>query len=99
MISNDGTSTQTYHFFEYADFNLGNSTSGQAVTISGGNTATDVGNGRQAQTVVSPAPSEYEANVFPNLLNPHFQFHHGLHLVGCQHFVPWEMGNGDSNGT
>ncbi|MGA2443136.1 MAG: hypothetical protein ABSH08_19460 [Tepidisphaeraceae bacterium] len=69
QISNDGTSSQTYHFFEYADFNLGNSTSGQAVTISGANTATDLGNGWRAQTVVSPASSEYEANVFPNLLN------------------------------
>jgi len=68
-ISNDGTSSQTYHLFEYADFNLGDSTSAQAVTISGANTATDVGNGWQAQTVVSPASSEYEANVYPSLLN------------------------------
>jgi hypothetical protein len=68
-INNDGTSPQTYHFFEYANFNLGNSTTGQAVTISAANTATDVGNGWQVQTVVNPASSEYEANVFPNLLN------------------------------
>jgi hypothetical protein len=68
-INNDGTSSQTYHFFEYANFNLGDSTTGQSITISGANTATDVGNGWQVQTVVSPASSEYEANVFPSLLN------------------------------
>jgi len=68
-ISNDGTSTQTYYFFEYANYNLGDSTTGQTVTISGANTATDVGNGLQVQDVVSPASAEYEANVYPNLLN------------------------------
>ena len=45
-ISNDGTTTQTYHFFEYTNFNLGDSTTGQSVTITGGNTATVDGNGK-----------------------------------------------------
>jgi hypothetical protein len=68
-INNDGTSSQTYHFFEYANFNLGDLTTGQKVTIApgpGGDTATDVGNGWQEQTSVSPA-SEYEANDYPSL--------------------------------
>jgi hypothetical protein len=68
-IYNDGSSSQTYHFFEYANFNLGDSTTGQVVTISGANTATDVGSGWQVQTVVSPESSEYEANVYSTLLN------------------------------
>jgi hypothetical protein len=71
VISNNGTSSQTYHFFEYANFNLGDSTSGQTETISvgpGGTTATDVGNGWQDETVVSLA-SEYEANDYPTLLD------------------------------
>ncbi|HEX4054263.1 MAG TPA: hypothetical protein VHX86_08360 [Tepidisphaeraceae bacterium] len=71
-ISNDGTTTQTYHFFEYTNFNLGDSTTGQSVTITGGNTATVDGNGKEAQTVVSPEPSEYEASstsAVPDLLS------------------------------
>jgi hypothetical protein len=68
-INNDGTSSQTYHFFEYANFNLGDSITGQVATISGANTATDVGNGWQVQTVVSSPSSEFEANDYPTLLN------------------------------
>ncbi|MGD0390474.1 MAG: hypothetical protein ABSC42_16135 [Tepidisphaeraceae bacterium] len=71
-IANDGTSPQAFHFFEYANFNLGDLASGQAVTISqgsGSDTATDVGNGWQVQTVVSPASSEFEANDYPSLFD------------------------------
>lgn len=71
-INNDGTSAQTYHFFEYTNFNLGDSTTGQSVTITGGNTATVVGNGSEAQTVVSPEPSEHQASstsASPDLLS------------------------------
>ncbi|MGD0389483.1 MAG: hypothetical protein ABSC42_11065, partial [Tepidisphaeraceae bacterium] len=68
-ILNGGTSSEILHFFEYANFNLGDLTTGQKVTIApgpGGDTATDVGNGWQEQTSVSPA-SEYEANDYPSL--------------------------------
>jgi hypothetical protein len=68
-ILNNGSGNLDFHFFEYANFNLGNSTSGQTVSVTNGNTATVSGNGGQAQTVVSPAPSEHEANSFPTLLN------------------------------
>jgi MYXO-CTERM domain-containing protein len=61
-INNDSGSSQTFHLFEYTNFNLDNSTTGQVVTITGGNTATDVGDGFQSQTVVSPKPSEFEAS-------------------------------------
>jgi MYXO-CTERM domain-containing protein len=71
-VSNSGMSSQTFHLFEYTNFNLGGSTSGQIVTITGGNTATDIGNGLEAQTVVSPKPSEFEASntaASPDLLS------------------------------
>ena len=71
-VSNEGMSSQTFHLFEYTNFNLGGSTSGQVVTITGGNTATDVGNGVDAQIVVSPKPSEYGASntaASPDLLS------------------------------
>jgi hypothetical protein len=69
IITNKGTSAVNYHFFEYANFNLGGSTSGENVSIANNNTATETGNGLQVQTVVSPKASEYEANLFPSLLN------------------------------
>jgi hypothetical protein len=69
IITNKGTSTVNYHFFEYANFNLGGSTTGENVSIANNNTATETGNGLQVQTVVSPKASEYEANLFPSLLN------------------------------
>jgi len=71
-VSNDGMSSQTFHLFEYTNFNLGSSTTGQTVTITGGNTATDIGEELEAQTVVSPKPSEYEASntaASPDLLS------------------------------
>jgi hypothetical protein len=67
-ITNNGSSAATYHFFEYTNFNLGGSTTGQTVTIANGNTATDTGNGELATMVVSPKPSAYEAAIFPDLL-------------------------------
>lgn len=71
-INNDGMSSQTFHLFEYTNFNLDESTAGQTVTITGGNTATDFGDGFQSQTVVSPKPSEFEASntaASPDLLS------------------------------
>jgi hypothetical protein len=71
-ISNNTSSPEAYHFFEYTNFNLDDLMSGQTVTITGGNTATVVGNGFEAQTVVSPKPSEFEASdaaASPDLLS------------------------------
>jgi hypothetical protein len=69
QITNMGSNTLKFHFFQYADFNLDNLTTGQSATISNSNTATDQGNGFKSQTVVSPAASEFEANNSPTLLN------------------------------
>jgi MYXO-CTERM domain-containing protein len=61
-ITNVGMTSQTFHLFEYTNFNLDDLTSGQTVTITGGNTATDIGDGVDAQAVVSPKPGEFEAS-------------------------------------
>jgi hypothetical protein len=71
-VSNPGMSSQTFHLFDYTNFNLDDSTTGQTVTITGGNTATVAGDGWQAQTVVSGKPNEYEASntaASPDLLS------------------------------
>lgn len=68
-FENGGSSTNTYHLFEYANFNLDDSTSGQSVTLSGSNTAVDQGNGTISQVIVAPKPGQFDANTFPNLLD------------------------------
>jgi hypothetical protein len=69
-IANNTSKSMKFSFFQYANFNLGDSTTGQTVTIAGpSDRATVQGNGYQAVTVASPTPSEFEANVYPNLLN------------------------------
>ncbi len=69
-IDNNSSKSMQFSFFQYANFNLGDSTTGQTVTITGpSDTATVKGNGYQAQTVASPTPTEFEANLYPNLLN------------------------------
>lgn len=68
-FSNGGSTQNTYHLFEYSNFNLNDSTSGQTVTLSGGNTAVDTGTSTTAQAIVAPMPGQYDANDFPNLLD------------------------------
>jgi hypothetical protein len=68
-INNNGSSSVNYHLFDYANFNLGGSTTGQTVSITGANTATDTGNGYSVQTVASPVASEYAAGLHPTLLD------------------------------
>jgi MYXO-CTERM domain-containing protein len=70
QIDNNSSKSMKFSFFQYANFNLGDSTTGQTVTITDSSaTATVDGNGYQAQTVSSPTPTEFEANIYPNLLN------------------------------
>lgn len=69
QINNDSGQSEKIHFFEYANFNLGDSTTGQSVTITDANTATVDGNGFQSQTVVSPTASDYDAMTYPKLLD------------------------------
>ena len=72
-VTNPGMSSQTFHLFEYTNFNLGDSTTGQTVKITGGNTASDAGNGLDAEVIVSNSkPGEYEASntgASPDLLS------------------------------
>ncbi len=68
-ITNTSNQSENLHLYEYANFNLGGSTSGQSVAITNSNKATDTGSGVTVQTVVSPKASHYEANTAPNLLN------------------------------
>jgi hypothetical protein len=70
-ITNTSATALDYHFYQYSDFNLGGSASGENVNITGGNTATvsNPSNFMVSQTVVTPRPAAYEANSFPNLVN------------------------------
>jgi hypothetical protein len=70
-IVNTSASTLNYHFYQYSNFNLGGSASGQNVSITGGNTATQTSPGSLmvSQTVVSPTPNEFQAGAFPSLVN------------------------------
>jgi hypothetical protein len=78
-ITNTGTSTLHYQFYEYTNFTLGGVASPQTATITGGNgstiagnTATQSGDFMVSQTVVSPRPSYSQvgsASVSPTLLS------------------------------
>jgi hypothetical protein len=59
------------HFFQYSDFDLNGNPDNDSVSITGGNTATQVkgaGPGL-SETVVGPMPSAFEANYYANTLN------------------------------
>ena len=70
-ITNTSGSSLDYHFYQYSNFALGGTASGENVTMSGGNTATVQNplNFMVSQTVVSPHPASFEAGAAPNLLN------------------------------
>ncbi len=67
-IRNIGSSTLSFHLFQYSDFNLNGSGQGQTVLLTptgGPQRATQTGNGlMMSETVVTPAPSLWEANVY-----------------------------------
>jgi hypothetical protein len=68
-IINTGTTSLDFHFFQYSDFDLNGSSGGQTVQILGGNTARQGGNGiLLTETVVTPAPSHFEAAEFPDTI-------------------------------
>jgi len=68
-INNEGSKAIKLHLYQYANFNLADSTTGQTVTIANSNTATVQGNGEKSQTVVGGQASEYEAAIYPSLLD------------------------------
>jgi hypothetical protein len=70
-INNTGNTTQTISFFQYVDFDLGGTPGGDIGRIIGGRIADQIdalGTFSVNETVVTPAPSHYELNTFPNLV-------------------------------
>jgi len=67
-IINTTSSALTVNLADYIDENLGGSGLNDSVKITGGNTAKQTSNNLwDAETVASPAPSEYEASTYPTL--------------------------------
>ena len=72
IITNTGTSALEFHFFQYADFDIGGTSLGDTAWIQGGNTAVqeDLAAGFSfTETVVTPMPSHYEVATWPSILN------------------------------
>jgi len=68
-IVNQGDAPQDVHFFQYVDFDLSGYLYDDAVVIRGGNTATQTWTGvTVAETVVTPAPTRFQAGTFPHIL-------------------------------
>lgn len=69
-ITNTGSTTLTYKFIEYTNFNLGGSASPQNLSITNGDTAVqeNPNDFMVSQTVVSPRPTSFEANTDTTLL-------------------------------
>ena len=67
-ISNTSNSTLDFHFFQYTDFDL-RGHEGDTVSISGGNTAKQVGQGIVTETANVPIPSRLEAALWPSTIS------------------------------
>ncbi len=72
IIRNVGSVAQTVSFFQYVDFDLGNTIGGDVAWIQGGRVAyqNEIGGGiYMTETVVAPAPTAFEVGIYPNTLN------------------------------
>lgn len=72
IIRNVGNVAQTVSFFQYVDFDLGNSAGGDVAWIEDGRVAlqNEVGGGiYMTETVAAPAPTAFEVGIFPNTRN------------------------------
>ena len=68
-ITNTGPDALDFHFFQYADFNLGGDGASDSVQISGSNAAVQTdGTLMLAETVVGPTPSAYDVGLAADLL-------------------------------
>lgn len=70
-ITNVGNAPQQVSFFQYVDFDLGGSSGGDIGQIINGRVAEQAdlsGAYTVTETVVTPAPTHYEMNTFPNLV-------------------------------
>lgn len=65
-LTNTSGSSQTYHFFQYSNFNL--SGGSDTVQFPNPNTVNEVGGGLPLQTVVAPTPNEHEGTLFNTTL-------------------------------
>jgi hypothetical protein len=66
-LTNTSTASQTYHFFQYSNFNLSGG-SADTVQFPNANTVNQVGGNLPLQTVVAPTPNEHEGALFPTTL-------------------------------
>ena len=66
-LNNTSGSSQTYHFYQYSNFNL--SGGSDTVRFPNANTVNQVGGNLPLQTVVAPTPSDHEGAAFPTTLN------------------------------
>jgi hypothetical protein len=70
LTNSSDTKPLVTHFFQYVDFNLSPGGTQDTVTINGGNTATQTaGNVVLAETVDTPAPTHFQADVNPNIMD------------------------------
>lgn len=71
IIRNMGNVPQTVSFFQYVDFDLGNTIGGDVAWIENGRVAyqNEVGGGiYMTETVAAPAPTAFEVGIYPNTL-------------------------------
>jgi hypothetical protein len=69
-INNTGTDALAFHFFQYSDFDLNGTEGGDSVEVTGGNTATQSGDGNVlTETVVTPRPTRYEVGFYDSTLS------------------------------
>jgi hypothetical protein len=69
-IVNHGSTAQSFHFFQYCDFDLNNDIVDDSVAINPNNTATQRdGPLAIAETVVTPMPNNREANTYANTIS------------------------------
>lgn len=74
-ITNNGNAAQSVSFFQYVDFDLGGTPGGDIGSITAGRVAHQAdtfGGFNVTETVVTPAPSHFQMDVFPNLVNQFF---------------------------
>jgi len=68
-VTNTGNDPLGFHFFQYADFDLGGSANDRLVQITGGNTATQQGLGASvSEAIVTRAPSRVEVSLVGDIL-------------------------------
>jgi hypothetical protein len=69
-IWNKGGSAIDFHFFQYSDFDLDGTASGDTLAFCNANTVCQVGESTAlSETVVTPAPSHHEGAFYPSILS------------------------------